>query len=376
MGWIISQALYEKWHCSQELEEEFSEDIYSDGKQSAQLSGNLTQLAYLSPDKMTKFSRLSRFGMTFKPLTESRGEDLLMWYREDFLAKTYPVLDEAQELTELGQACGAKWHELSAKYDLDSCSWKTHQCLWDEELHWSSVILPRWGMTVSGVLFQHPTAERPISETGSGLWAPPTTMDKLPPKSAEALHREATVARPGRSKPANLRDQVSNMKQWPTPRSCSAMAATITPENSWDQDRFPNLETIVGRNMWPTPSAHKNTKLGELINKDGTLWDGISKPHSKKSGKQVQTALADAVTKWPTLQASDNRDRGNLGSLATLRRKEKGKQISLGQSVSDISGALNPPWVEWLMGWPLGWTDLRPLAMDRFLVWQQQHSEY
>jgi len=231
-------------------------------------------------------------------------------------------------------------------------------------------------MTVSGVLFQHPTAERPISETGSGLWAPPTTMDKLPPKSAEALHREATVARPGRSKPANLRDQVSNMKQWPTPRSCSAMAATITPENSWDQDRFPNLETIVGRNMWPTPSAHKNTKLGELINKDGTLWDGISKPHSKKSGKQVQTALADAVTKWPTLQASDNRDRGNLGSLATLRRKEKGKQISLGQSVSDISGALNPPWVEWLMGWPLGWTDLRPLAMDRFLVWQQQHSEY
>ena len=197
-----------------------------------------------------------------------------------------------QELTELGQACGAKWHELSAKYDLNSCSWRTHQCLWDEELHWSSVTLPRWGMTVSGVLFQHPTAERPINGTGSGLWATPTTMDKLPPKSAQALHREATIARPGRSKPANLRDQVSNMNQWPTP------------------------------------------------------------------------------------QASDNRDRGNLGSPATLRRKEKGKQISLGQSVSDISGALNPPWVEWLMAWPLGWTDLKPLAMDKFQSWQQQHSVY
>ncbi len=290
MGWIISQALYEKWHCSQELEEESSEDICLDGKQSAPLSGSLTQLAYLSPDKMTKFSRLSRFGMTFKPLTANRGEDLLMWYREDFLAKTYPVQDEAQELTENDPACGAKWHELSAKYDLDLCSWRTHQCLWDEELHWSSVTLPRWGTTVSGVLFQHPTAERPINETGSGLWATPTTMDKLPRKSAQALHREATIARPGRSKPANLRDQVSNMNQWPTP------------------------------------------------------------------------------------QASDNRDRGNLGSPATLRRKEKGKQISLGQSVSDISGALNPPWVEWLMGWPLGWTDLKPLAMDRFQSWQQQHS--
>jgi hypothetical protein len=289
MGWIISQALYEKWHCSQELEEESSEDICLDGKQSAPLSGNPIQLAYLSQDKMTKFSRLSRFGMTFKPLTADRGEDLLMWYREGFLARTLVQRGGGQELTELGQACGVKWHELSVKYDLGSCSWRTHQCLWDEELPWSSVTLPRWGMIANGVLFQHPIAERPINGTGSGLWATPTTMDHL---LCESKKMQAEVAAGRRQKSSNLRDQVSNMNQWPTP------------------------------------------------------------------------------------QASDNRDRGNLGSPATLRRKEKGKQISLGQSVSDISGALNPPWVEWLMGWPLGWTDLRQLGMDRFLVWQQQHSLY
>jgi len=28
-------------------------------------------------------------------------------------------------------------------------------------------------------------------------------------------------------------------------------------------------------------------------------------------------------------------------------------------------GQLNPEWVEWLMGWPIGWTDLRPLEMDK-----------
>ena len=177
MGWIISEALYEKWHCSQEPEEESSEGTCSDGKQSAPLSGSLTQLAYLSPDKMTKFSRLSRFGMTFKPLTESRGEDLLTWYRGDFLARTYPAQDEAQELTESAPACGVKWHELSVKYDLDLCSWRTHQCLWDEVLQWSSVTLPKWGMIVSGVLFQHPTAERPISATGSGLLPTPSGVN-------------------------------------------------------------------------------------------------------------------------------------------------------------------------------------------------------
>jgi hypothetical protein len=30
-------------------------------------------------------------------------------------------------------------------------------------------------------------------------------------------------------------------------------------------------------------------------------------------------------------------------------------------------GPLNPAWVEWLMGWPLGWTDLKPLATDKYL---------
>lgn len=37
-------------------------------------------------------------------------------------------------------------------------------------------------------------------------------------------------------------------------------------------------------------------------------------------------------------------------------------------------GKLNPTWTEWLMGFPLGWTDLDPLETDRFQSWQQQHG--
>lgn len=29
---------------------------------------------------------------------------------------------------------------------------------------------------------------------------------------------------------------------------------------------------------------------------------------------------------------------------------------------------------EWLMGWPIGHTDLKPLAMDKFQSWRQQHG--
>jgi hypothetical protein len=81
MSWLFSQALVE----------EYLGDICSDGEPSAQSNGNHTQQAYCAPDKMTDFSRLSQFGMMFKPLTESRGEELLMLFRADFPVKISPL---------------------------------------------------------------------------------------------------------------------------------------------------------------------------------------------------------------------------------------------------------------------------------------------
>ncbi len=82
MSWLFSQALVE----------EYLGDICSDGEQSVLLNGNPIQLAYCAPDKMTAFSRPSRFGMTFKPLTADRGEELLTLYLAAFHAKTLASL--------------------------------------------------------------------------------------------------------------------------------------------------------------------------------------------------------------------------------------------------------------------------------------------
>lgn len=46
------------------------------------------------------------------------------------------------------------------------------------------------------------------------------------------------------------------------------------------------------------------------------------------------------------------------------------------KSGNQPGGQLNPTWVEWLMGWPLGWTDLKPLAMDKFQQWRQMHGRF
>jgi hypothetical protein len=41
---------------------------------------------------------------------------------------------------------------------------------------------------------------------------------------------------------------------------------------------------------------------------------------------------------------------------------------------AQVGGKLNPMWTEWLMGWLLGWTDLKPLEMDKFPFVQRQHG--
>ncbi len=98
---------------------------------------------------------------------------------------------------------------------------------------------------------------------------------------------------------------------------------------------------------WPTPT---------------TAPGAPNKGSNKKSGPtSLEEAARVGSPTWPTPQASDHRDRGNLSTPAIQRRRAVGKQLSLSMVVSEVSGRLNPTWVEWLMGFPLGWTDLEHL---------------
>jgi hypothetical protein len=261
------------WLFSQVLVEQYLGDISSDGEQSVQSSGNPTQLAYCAPDKMTVFSRLSRFGMTYKPLTEDRGEALLTLYREVFHAKTSLPQEKEQGLTESEAECGEKWRGWLAKYDPDSCSWRTAQCSLLEDLNECLEILPRSGMTRDGLLWELPMLAHHTSETESGLW--------------------------------------------PTP---VALMGGMYYEGNWENRKSPSLATAVL--IWPTPRTKGmcgGSGSWELLKKNTTI--------------------------------------------------EEARKMGAGNG-----GQLNPMWVEWLMGWPVGWTDLQPLETDKFQKWQDEHG--
>ena len=66
-------------------------------------------------------------------------------------------------------------------------------------------------------------SEQDINEKDYGssveTWATPTTMDSLPPRSAEATKKMQEGHRKGRKRPSNLREQVDpkTMEMYPTP---------------------------------------------------------------------------------------------------------------------------------------------------------------
>ena len=244
------------WLFSQVLVAEYSAATSSVGAPSALLSVMPTPHKFWRNDKPMGYSRLSQFGLTCAVLMADRGETLLTWFREDFLART--SLPQGTDLESMAavRGSGSTWQELSMRYDPNSSTWKTHQCLWEEDLPWFSVILPKWGMTRAGVLWERLILGPHINETGSGS--------------------------------------------------------------------LPKIQDAPTTRKWPTPvaSMSKGSSMAALTRKSGA-------------------------------------DRSN---------------DRLDHAVMALDGGhLNPEWTEWLMGWPIGWTDLKPLEMAKFLSWRRQH---
>jgi hypothetical protein len=291
MSWLFSQALVEA----------FSAASCSAGEPSAPSSGSPTPRAYLPSDRMTAFSRPSRFGMTFAPLTDDRGAALLTWYLAGFPARTSALPAKAPASLASDQACGLTWRASLAKFDPDSCSWKTVQLslLGDSEL--SSVTWPRSGMTAGGQCWELPTLERPTSATDSGLRVPT-------PIANDAEKR-----------------------------------GNFDPVRSWGLAGFAKL--------WPTPTSTLGTNGGRVTptkaREGGTLIEALS----------ARTFATPTARDWKSGKASQ----------ATMERNSRPLSEQVG-------GSLNPTWVEWLMGWPLGWTDLEPSATAKYLPVMQQHG--
>jgi hypothetical protein len=213
--------------------------------------------------------------------------------------------------------------------------------------------------------------------------------------------------------PISINDQVAHPNlMWPTPTNQEAgkgkFLETLTTkegepakqgERAYNPKTGKHVQITLDRaaKMWPTPKARdyrgaegkrvietstgyskirkeSKVKYGASLNdvaehlemKRQKLWPTPTQDSAtdrKKKYKQGGTPLTLAVRNWPTPTARDWKDSGKAvvnsprHSLPqTVAKNDKEQWIKGG-------GALNPTWVEWLMGYPAEYTDLEDWAI-------------
>ena len=100
-------------------------------------------------------------------------------------------------------------------------------------------------------------------------------------------------------------------------------------------------------------------------------WDSTKclltwKPKATPQGRLLfQLAVSMPTTKetesglWPTPRASEYKDSGPVGSKSHKHMKDRHYLCAEVKDQQKPTGKLNPEWVEWLMGYPEGWTELK-----------------
>jgi len=213
--------------------------------------------------------------------------------------------------------------ESFGMWDQDSSCWRTFQAslLTGMAEPWSGSF-PTSGMTAFGTAsLLRPLVPRTSVGGGGALrYMTPNAMDSLPAKSQDALDYEHSTARPGRKNPNNLRDQVS---------------------------------VEEGTRLWPTPASRHH--------KDGDAHSCQNVPVNGLLGREVH--------RLPT-PSSGGDSGGPHGIRGGSWAKEKlVETFGEEDAVAMSGGSLNPDWVSWLMGLPVGWTSLEPLSREEYLDW-------
>jgi len=292
------------------VEGESLEDICLGGEQLPPLKSKITHAEFYCKGKLMDSYLDSLCGMTFAPLMDTPGEEKSMSSAGVFPVRTSPLQEKEMDSMVSGQDFGHKWRGWLAKFDPLSCSWRTAQCsLLGEEFE-SLLTLPKWGMTRDGLLWELPMLEHLTKETECGL------SERLPTPTS------------------------SDYKDQPTSASWKAKGAV--------NYKLSNPE-IRAKWVSKTPDNESFFHTPNTTGLDG--------------GSNSRKALKKRQAKWPTPRTKGMC--GGSGSWDLLNKNttvEEARMMGAGNG-----GQLNPPWVEWLMGWPIGWTDLKPVGMDKSL---------
>jgi len=132
-------------------------------------------------------------------------------------------------------------------------------------------------------------------------------------------------------------DLGNQVRMWLTPMVQGSKHSGLNPSKNGKRD------LLVNQVQWPTPTVQDSDKA------------------TKKMRSYHQNSLtAAAHTTWPTPSARDHKGGYQGGRIRNgkISRDTLDVAVQHSDNQRQSAGQLNPTWVEWLMGLPLGWTDL------------------
>jgi len=203
-----------------------------------------------------------------------------------------------------------------------------------------------------------------LADTAARMW--PTAVAHDNQKSVEA-HMAMKARMPGGPRNTITSLNVASKEfatRWPTATATDA-AFEGSPRNGIKGNH--NLSLPNAADRWLTPCANE---------------DAAGRPgaNMQQQLKQQSEVWAHA---WSTPSAHDGRRPGSDAG-STQGRNLKREAAALGLQAPTATGAespndsgprrLNPLFVTWLMGLPLGWTSFEPLEMGSFRRWLLEHS--
>ena len=136
------------------------------------------------------------------------------------------------------------------------------------------------------------------------------------------------------------------------------LAVSMPRTEETESGSSPNMRQDVS--LFPTPTAQDNaqvrgvgktvgTKRGTTLGGFARMWPTPQAADHKNMDTARQPMLSSEVKLWPTPLERDWKH----GKISQATADKNSRPLS-----DHVGGSLNPAWVEWLMGYPEGWTDL------------------
>lgn len=222
----------------------------------------------------------------------------------------------------------------------------------------------------SGMTFALSTEQRGADVLTSFLEAFPVRTSAPQEREQESTASEADS---GPKWPASLAKYDQGSRSWKT-RQCllhGGLAEFSATWPKWGMTRGGALYQL------PMPSGLAAIRLyitnvvacgsSERVPTPTVCGNYNRKGASKTSGDGLATYVKKTPEKVATPTARDWKS--GKASQATMERNSRPLSEQVG-------GNLNPQWVEWLMGWPIGWTEQSALETDKFRQWRRSHGEF